>query len=80
MNSAGLTLARMPDGFWPPLKCHSGIIANSTRHQMNAMTTQRFSCLPAGTHHVPAGDTIAECASLCGRVTAVMAASPWAGS
>jgi len=41
-----------------------GIMAKRTRHQTNAMLTHIFSCLLAGCHQVPAGGTIAECASL----------------
>src|SRR5262245_31630775 len=33
-------------------------------HQTNAMLTHIFSCLPAGRHQVPAGATMAECASV----------------
>src|SRR5262245_12802395 len=63
MKSAGATRARTPEGFCPPLKCHRGIMAKSTRHQTNARATHIFSCLPAGCHQVPAAATTAACAS-----------------
>src|SRR3990167_8712120 len=63
-NAAAVVLPRMPLGFCPPLKCHSGIMANSTMHQMNAMMTQTRSCLLASVHHTPCGGTMAECISV----------------
>ena len=45
----------MPDGFWPPFQCQSGIIAKSTMHQAKAIATQIFSALCAGFHQTPLG-------------------------
>ena len=62
-NASGSTLARIPEGFWPPFQCHSGIMAKSTMHQAKARTTHTFSSLCAGFHHTPRGDSTPVCIS-----------------
>src|SRR5512134_2538654 len=57
----------MPAGFWPPLKCQSGIMANSTMHQANAIPTQTRSPGWAGFHQTPLGETMAECMDSSGQ-------------
>src|SRR5688572_30424298 len=48
----------MPAGFCPPLKCQSGIMANSTMHQPKAMPTHMRSAGCARFHQMPFGDSI----------------------
>ena len=48
MKASRLTRLRMPDGFCPPFQCQSGIIANSTMHQANAMPIQSRTARAGG--------------------------------
>ena len=64
-NAAGVVRLRIPDGFCPPFQCQSGIIANSTMHHTNAMTTHVFSARCAGFHQLPFGESSPVCVSMC---------------
>ena len=64
-NTSGVVRLRTPAGFCPPLQCQSGIIANRTMHQTNAIATQTFSALCAGFHQFPCGASSPVCVLGC---------------
>ena len=61
MKAAGSVRPRMPEGFCPPFRCHSGIMADRTMHHANAIFTHIRSALWAGFHQMPCGATMAVC-------------------